>query len=104
MSQFTVYFLAYYVTIGFLGLLLWAGVGSTLIEPLHGSRRTRVRSIGAALLLVGIAHPMFAFAGRDVLRDLQRADRVDDPHTPRADVLVIISSVIAVVVLFAVLR
>jgi hypothetical protein len=96
MSGFSQWYLFYLVLVAFLGVLAWAGIGSTVVDRLPEPRHRRYRRVGTWLATIGIAHPMISLAGRDTLRQIQIADGVGQPVTRHADVCVGLSLLVTV--------
>ncbi len=88
----------YYLGFGYAIFLGWAGIAfEVLLNARSEEKRARLRRIGRALLVIGVAHPALAFTGRDVVRQL-RTDHDDEPVRPTraADALAALSLVLAV--------
>jgi hypothetical protein len=99
--------LCYYLGFGFVACLAWVGLGfeATTKGSEQGPRRW-LRRTGRACLILGVLHPVVALTGRDVLRQLQLADQPELRPKPSrlADVVVIVSLLMAAVICTAVLN
>lgn len=64
----------YYLGLGFVALLGWAGVAQALNEPLDDGRRARWRRASTTLAVIGLLHPAIALVARDVAVQVDRDD------------------------------
>lgn len=64
----------YYLGLGFVAFLGWAGIAAALNEPLDNGGRTAWRRVSITLAVVGLLHPAVAFAARDIAIQVDRDD------------------------------
>lgn len=71
----------YYLGFGFLIFLGWMCILDASGPPVDQVRRNRLHRLAVGLATVGLVHPAFALAGRDLAAQL---GRVDGPYNPKA--------------------
>lgn len=72
----------YYLGFGFVIFLGWACIPDASDGRVDSVRRNRLHSLAVGLAVVGVVHPAFALAGRDVAAQLSRPDGPHDPGAP----------------------
>lgn len=73
----------YYLGYGFVIFLGWACIVDASGAPGEPSRRDRLHRLAVGLAIVGVLHPAFALAGRDIAVQLGRSDGLSDPNAAR---------------------